>query len=111
MRRIDELRARWNRKNGRGTEVILSLEEDELEFLEPVRVRGVLTRYCNFLPVAIHLENEVVNDQNPLWTRMASELCDEEYKEFYQKLYPFSAEPLFWIHLNIDFPFNLKGIL
>jgi molecular chaperone HtpG len=98
-------------KNDRGTEIILSLEEDELEFLEPVRVRGVLTRYCNFLPVAIHLENEVVNDQNPLWTRMASELSDEEYKEFYQKLYPFSEEPLFWIHLNIDFPFNLKGIL
>ena len=98
-------------KNDRGTEIILSLEEDELEFLEPVRVRRVLTRYCNFLPVAIHLENEVVNDQNPLWTRMASELSDEEYKEFYQKLYPFSEEPLFWIHLNIDFPFNLKGIL
>ena len=98
-------------KNDRGTEIILSLEEDELEFLDPVRVRGVLTRYCNFLPVAIHLENEVVNDQNPLWTRMASELSDEEYKEFYQKLYPFSEEPLFWIHLNIDFPFNLKGIL
>ena len=98
-------------KNDRGTEIILSLEEDELEFLEPVRVRGVLTRYCNFLPVAIHLENEVVNDRNPLWTRMASELSDEEYKDFYQKLYPFSEEPLFWIHLNIDFPFNLKGIL
>ena len=98
-------------KNDRGTEIILSLEEDELEFLEPVRVRGVLTRYCNFLPVAIYLENEVVNDQNPLWTRMASELSDEEYKEFYQKLYPFSEEPLFWIHLNIDFPFNLNGIL
>ena len=98
-------------KADRGTEIILSLEDDELEFLEPVRVRGVLTRYCNFLPVAIYLEDAVVNDQNPLWTRMASELSEEEYKEFYKKLYPFSEEPLFWIHLNIDFPFNLKGIL
>ncbi len=98
-------------KEERGTEVILSLEEDELEFLEPVRVREVLTRYCNFLPVAIHLEGEVVNDQNPLWTRMASELSDDDYKDFYRKLYPFSDDPLFWIHLNIDFPFNLKGIL
>ena len=62
------------KKEGRGTDIILHLEDDELEFLEPVRVRNVLTRYCNFLPVAIHLEGEVVNDQNPLWTRMASAL-------------------------------------
>lgn len=95
----------------RGTEIILFLDDDELEFLEATRVREVLTRYCNFLPVAIHLEGDVVNEQNPLWTRMASELTDEDYKEFYRKLYPFSDEPLFWIHLNIDFPFNLKGIL
>lgn len=98
-------------KEDRGTEIILSLEDDEMEFLEPARVREVLTRYCNFLPVAIYMEGEVVNEQNPLWTRMASELTDEDYKEFYRKLYPFSDEPLFWIHLNIDFPFNLKGIL
>ncbi len=99
------------KKEGRGTDIILHLEDDELEFLDPVRVRNVLTRYCNFLPVAIHLEGEVVNDQNPLWTRMATELSDDEYKEFYRKLYPFSDDPLFWIHLNIDYPFNLKGIL
>jgi molecular chaperone HtpG len=95
----------------RGTEIILTLDDDELEFLEPVRVREVLTRYFNFLPIAIHLEGEVINDQNPLWTRMATELSDDDYKEFYRKLYPFSEDPLFWIHLNIDFPFNLKGIL
>ncbi|MBW2473452.1 MAG: molecular chaperone HtpG, partial [Deltaproteobacteria bacterium] len=99
------------KKSERGTEVILHLEKDELEFLDPARVREVLTRYCNFLPVAIHLEGDVVNDQNPLWTRMASELTEEDYRDFYRKLYPFSDEPLFWIHLNIDFPFNLKGIL
>lgn len=95
----------------RGTEIVLSLDDDELEFLEPVRVREVLTRYCNFLPVAISLDGDVVNDQNPLWTRMATELSDDDYKAFYRKLYPFSDDPLFWIHLNIDFPFNLKGIL
>jgi molecular chaperone HtpG len=95
----------------RGTEIILHLDDDELEFLEPGRVREVLTRYCNFLPVAIHLEGDVVNDQNPLWTRMATELSDDDYIDFYRKLYPFSDDPLFWIHLNIDFPFNLKGIL
>ncbi len=98
-------------KNERGTEIILNLDDDELEFLEPVRVREVLTKYCNFLPIAIHLDGDVVNDQNPLWTRMASELSDDDYKDFYRKLYPFSDDPLFWIHLNIDFPFNLKGIL
>ena len=98
-------------KKDRGTEIILYLDDEEKEFLEPARVRGVLTRYCNFLPIAIYLEGDVVNDQNPLWTRMATELTDDEYKAFYRKLYPFSEEPLFWIHLNIDFPFNLKGIL
>jgi molecular chaperone HtpG len=99
------------KKKDRGTEIVLTLEDDELEFLQPTRVREVLTKYCNFLPVAIYLENSVVNDQNPLWTRMATELSDDDYKEFYRKLYPFSDDPLFWIHLNIDFPFNLKGIL
>jgi len=95
----------------RGTEIVLHLAADEKEFLEPGRVREVLQRYCNFLPVAIKLEDEVVNDQSPLWTRTPSEVSDEEYREFYKKLYPFAAEPLFWIHLNIDFPFNLKGIV
>ena len=95
----------------RGTEVILTLDEGEVEFLEPTHVRQVLTRYCNFLPVAIYLGGTVVNDQNPLWTRLATELSDDDYKAFYRKLYPFSDDPLFWIHLNIDFPFNLKGIL
>ncbi len=98
-------------KSERGTEITLFLDDDELEFLKPARVREVLTRYCNFLPVAIYLEGDVVNDQNPLWTRMATELSDDDYKDFYRKLYPFSDDPLFWIHLNIDFPFNLKGIL
>lgn len=98
-------------KQERGTDIILTLDADEHEFLEPARIRGILTRYCNFLPVPIKLADEVVNDQNPLWTRTPGELTEEDYRSFYRKLYPFSEEPLFWIHLNIDYPFNLKGVL
>lgn len=98
-------------KQTRGTDIILTLDDDEHEFLEPPRVRGILTRYCNFLPIPIKLAGEVVNDQNPLWTRTPGELTEDDYRAFYRKLYPFSEEPLFWIHLNIDYPFNLKGIL
>ncbi|MBW6510306.1 MAG: molecular chaperone HtpG [Desulfuromonadales bacterium] len=98
-------------KDKRGTEVILHLNDDEKEFLEPHKVRELIKKYCNFLPVSICLEGEEVNDKNPLWTRAATEISEDEYKEFYRKLYPMSDDPLFWIHLNIDFPFNLKGIL
>ena len=98
-------------KKERGTEIILHLNEDEKEFLEPDSVREVLKKFCNFLPVSITLEGEEINDKNPLWTRSATEISEDEYKEFYRKLYPMSADPLFWIHLNIDFPFNLKGIV
>lgn len=98
-------------KETRGTDIVLHLDKDETEFLEAMRVREVLTRYCNFLPVPILLEGDVINDQNPLWTQMSTELSKEDYTSFYAKLYPFSDPPLFWIHLNIDFPFNLKGIL
>lgn len=98
-------------KKDRGTEVILHLEDNEKEFLDPVRLREVLKRYCNFLHVTIRLAGDEVNDRNPLWTRTPSEVTEEEYREFYKKLYPLADDPLFWIHLNIDFPFNLKGIL
>jgi len=98
-------------KDQRGTEVTLHLNDDEKEFLDPVKVRELIKKYCNFLPVSICLEGEEVNDKNPLWTKAATEISDDEYKEFYRKLYPMSDDPLFWIHLNIDFPFNLKGIL
>ena len=98
-------------KKGRGTDVTLKLNDDEKEFLDPARVREILKKFCNFLPVSISLEGAEVNDKNPLWTRAAAEVSEEEYKEFYRKLYPMSDEPLFWIHLNIDFPFNLKGIV
>ena len=95
----------------RGTDIVLHLNEEEKEFLDPQKVRGVIVKFCNFLPVSIRLEGEEVNDRNPLWTKSATEISDEEYKDFYRKLYPLADDPLFWIHLNIDFPFNLKGIV
>lgn len=98
-------------KKGRGTDIVLYLNDDEKEFLEVDKTREVIKKFCNFLPVSITLEREEINDKNPLWTKSASDVSEEEYKEFYRKLYPMSAEPLFWIHLNIDFPFNLKGIV
>lgn len=98
-------------KAERGTEITLHLNAEENEFLETDRVSDVLKKFCNFLPVSICLEGEEINDKNPLWTKSASEITEEEYKEFYRKLYPMSQDPLFWIHLNIDFPFNLKGII
>ena len=94
-----------------GTDIVLTLMDEEKEFLEAETVKATLKKFCNFLPVSITLEGEEINDKNPLWTKSASEITDEEYKEFYKKLYPLSDEPLFWIHLNIDFPFNLKGIV
>lgn len=95
----------------RGTEVILTLAADEKEFLEPARVREVLARYCGFLPVPIRFADEVVNDTAPLWTRTPGELTDDDYRAFYAKLNPLSEPPLFWIHLNVDYPFSLRGIL
>lgn len=98
-------------KKERGSEIILHLNDEEKDFLDVDRAREVLKKFCNFLPVSICLDGEEVNDKNPLWTKSAGEISEDEYKEFYRKLYPMSAEPLFWIHLNIDFPFNLKGIV
>ncbi|MFK5926251.1 MAG: molecular chaperone HtpG [Desulfuromusa sp.] len=98
-------------KKDRGTEVVLHLNEDEKEFLDPANTREIIKKFCNFLPVSISLEGEEVNDRNPLWTKSPADISDDDYKEFYRKLYPMSADPLFWIHLNIDYPFNLKGIV
>jgi len=99
------------KRKKRGTEVILHLADDEKEFLKKERVREVLVKFCNFMPVTIKLDDEQINDSKPLWTQPATELKEEDYREFYRKLYPLSGEPLFWIHLNIDYPFNLKGVL
>ncbi|MBX9853047.1 MAG: molecular chaperone HtpG [Cytophagaceae bacterium] len=98
-------------KQDRGTDIILHLADDSLEFLENYRIENILTKYCKFLPVEIEFEGKIINNTNPLWTRQPSELKDEDYLNFYRELYPFAGDPLFWIHLNVDYPFNLTGIL
>lgn len=95
----------------RGTDVVLHINEDSAEFLDEYRLRQILTKYCKFMPVAIFLGEEQINEVQPLWTRNHSELKDEDYLNFYKELYPMSPEPLFWIHLNVDYPFNLTGVL
>lgn len=98
-------------KADRGTEVRLSVNEDSAEFLETARIRTLLKKYCGFLPVEIRFEGEKINNTEPAWTKKPGELSDDDYKAFYRELYPFAEEPLFWIHLNVDYPFNLTGIL
>ncbi|MGI4804524.1 MAG: molecular chaperone HtpG [Janthinobacterium lividum] len=98
-------------KAERGTDIILHVAEDSKEFLEKSRIENILKKYCKFLPVEIEFEGEVINQTVPAWTKSPSELKDEDYISFYKDLYPFSEDPLFWIHLNVDYPFNLTGIL
>ncbi len=113
-------------KADRGTDIVLYIDDDCKEFLEEARISALLKKYCSFLPVPIAFgkkkewkdgkqvettEDNVVNDTTPLWTKKPSELSDEDYKKFYRELYPMSDEPLFWIHLNVDYPFHLTGIL
>jgi molecular chaperone HtpG len=95
----------------RGTKIVLHINEESKEFLEADRIRSILTRFCKFLPVAIYFEDKQINNTNPIWTRKPSELTTEDYQNFYKELYPFGETPLFWIHLNVDYPFNLTGVL
>lgn len=118
----------------RGTDVILYINEDSVEFLEKHRLQSILDKYAKFLPVPVQFgtktesepdgEDEngkpkyksveidnIINNTNPIWTKAPGELKDEDYLNFYQELYPFQEEPLFWIHLNVDYPFNLTGVL
>lgn len=114
------------KKETRGTDIILHLDSESKEFLEKTRIETLLKKYCRFLPVPIAFgkksewkdeksvetdEDNIINETNPLWTRKPADLKDEDYIQFYKDLYPFSDDPLFWIHLNVDFPFNLTGIL
>lgn len=99
------------KKKSRGTDVILYINEESKEFLEPDRVRHILEKFCRFLPVPIFSEDKQVNNPTPAWTKKPSELTDKDYQDFYKELYPFAEPPLFWIHLNVDYPFNLTGIL
>ena len=113
-------------KADRGTDIVLHIDDDCREFLEESRLSSLLTKYCHFLPVPVAFgkkkewkdgkqveteEDNIINNSTPLWTRKPSDLKDEDYKNFYRELYPMSDEPLFWIHLNVDYPFNLTGIL
>lgn len=113
-------------KADRGTDIVLHISDDCVEFLEKNKIQELLTKYCRFLPIPIAFgkktewkdgkqvdteEDNIVNDTTPLWTKTPSTLKDEDYKKFYRELYPMSDDPLFWIHLNVDYPFNLTGVL
>jgi molecular chaperone HtpG len=114
-------------KEQRGTDIILYINEESKEFLEPERIKSILEKFCKFLPVPIFFidenaakedaskedkeEQKQINNTAPAWTKKPSELTTEDYENFYKELYPFSEKPLFWIHLNVDYPFNLTGIL
>lgn len=113
-------------KESRGSDIILYIDDDCKEYLEKNTIEGLLNKYCKFLPVSIAFgkktewkdgkqqdteEDNIINGVEPLWTKTPSTLKDEDYKSFYRTLYPMQDEPLFWIHLNVDYPFNLTGIL
>lgn len=98
-------------RDDRGTDIVLHLNEDSEEFLEASRIETLLQKYCKFLPIPIRFEDKAINNTHPAWTRKPSELSEEDYLSFYKELYPFSENPLFHIHLNVDYPFNLTGIL
>lgn len=113
-------------KEDRGTDIILYVDDDCKEFLEESRISTLLNKYCRFLPIPVAFgkkkdwkdgkqvetdEDNIINDSEPLWTKKPMELKDEDYKKFYRDLYPMADEPLFWIHLNVDYPFNLTGVL
>ena len=94
-----------------GTDVILHLMEEELEYIEPARIRTLINTYCDFMAVPVQLEGETVNKMDAPWRKSARELTDKDYIDLYNYLYPFQGDPLLWVHLNTDYPYNLQGIL
>lgn len=98
-------------KELRGTDIVMYVNEESREFLDAHRLKDILKKFCRFLPVPIFFEEEQINNTTPAWTKKPSELTTEDYQHFYKELYPFNEAPLFWIHLNVDYPFNLTGIL
>ncbi len=94
-----------------GTDVIMHIMEEEIEYIEPSRIRTLIKKYCDYMPVEVKLEGEVINKQNPPWRKDRKELKDQDYIDFYNYLYPYQGDPLFWIHLNTDYPYNLQAIL
>ncbi|MHA4812591.1 molecular chaperone HtpG, partial [Flavitalea flava] len=97
-------------KTERGTDIVLHINEESNEFLNAERIRSILNKFCRFLPVPITFEDQKVNNPNPAWTKKPSDLTPQDYQDFYKELYPYGEAPLFWIHLNVDYPFNLTGI-
>ena len=98
-------------KDQPGTDVILHLMEDELEYLEPARIRTLINTYCDFMAVPVQLEGETINKMDAPWRKSARDLSDQDYIDLYHYLYPFQGDPLLWVHLNTDYPYNLQGIL
>lgn len=116
-------------KRGRGTQITMYLNKESEEFLDAYKLKGILEKFCKFLPIPIYFketaelkdkdeekekkeeEEKSINNTAPIWVKKPSELNDEDYKNFYRELYPYGETPLFWIHLNVDYPFNLTGIL
>lgn len=112
-------------KKQRGTKIILYVNEESAEFLDAYKLKGILEKFCKFLPIPIYftdvnaevkkdeekVEEKSINNTNPIWVKKPSELTKEDYEKFYRELYPFGETPLFWIHLNVDYPFNLTGVL
>jgi molecular chaperone HtpG len=98
-------------KKERGTDIVLHIDGENKEFLEENRVKEVILKYCDFLPVQIKLNGKLINNQFPLWLKSPRDVKDDEYKDFYKKLFPFEDDPLFWIHFEVEIPFRLKGIL
>jgi len=94
-----------------GTDVILHLMDEELEYIEPARIKTLITTYCDFMPVEVQLEGETVNKREAPWRKSPRDLSDNDYIELYRYLYPFQGDPLLWVHLNTDYPYNLQGIL
>jgi molecular chaperone HtpG len=100
-----------SKKSDRGTSITLHINQESEEFLDAFKIKGVLEKFCKFLPVPIYFEEKQINITDPAWTKKPAELEKKDYEEFYKSLYPFNETPLFWIHLNVDYPFTLTGIL
>lgn len=98
-------------KNERGTSITLFINEESADFLDSAKIKGILDKFCKFLPVPIFFEENQINNTNPAWVKKPAELEQKDYEDFYKSLYPFNETPLFWIHLNVDYPFTLTGIL
>ncbi|MBS0607148.1 MAG: molecular chaperone HtpG, partial [Verrucomicrobia bacterium] len=98
-------------RSKRGTDITLHIDKENDEFLEEGKIRSILQQYCAFLPFPIYLNGTHLNSKQPLWIKPANECTEQEYLEFYRALYPMDPDPIFWIHLNVDYPFHLKGIL